>query len=66
MRARIYTAVYRFGVWLALKGGELLMSEKLLRQLAGNAAILIIADRLALEDVSPKIRIYVDEILAAE
>lgn len=40
------------------------MSEKLLRQLAGNAAILIIAGRLALEDVSPKIRTYVDEILA--
>ncbi|WP_170315119.1 hypothetical protein [Saccharibacillus brassicae] len=40
------------------------MSEKLKRMLAGNAVVLIMAGRLAIEDVSPTLRPIVDEMLA--
>lgn len=64
MRSRIYTATFRLGIWLATRGGEKLMPEKLKRMLAGNAVILIMAGRMAVEDVSPQLRPLVDQMLA--
>lgn len=64
MRSRIYAAAFQIGIWIATRGGELLMSDKLKRMLAGNAVVLIMAGRLAIEDVSPTLRTIVDEMLA--
>lgn len=64
MRSRIYAAAFRMGIWIATRGGEKLMPEKLKIMLAGNAATLIMAGRLNIEDVSPTLRPYVDAMFA--
>lgn len=60
----LYAMAFRIGVWLATKGGEKLMPESLKRMLAANAVYLILAGRLAVEDVSPVFRPIVDQMLS--
>lgn len=56
MKSRAYAAAFRFFVWLATEGGAKIMSESLKRRFATNAAILIMAGRITIDDVSPLFR----------
>ena len=64
MRSRMYAAAFRIGIWIATRGGEKMMNEKLKRMLAANAVVLILAGRLTVEDVSPMLQPIVDEMMA--